>query len=135
MGIGTWLRDGESRIGRIYNGKMACRRREWRGVKTTWVDFIEWLKLWGILIGFTLRAPVKIFKSFFEYRWMASYLAAPAFVDSQCQGQRGPQHKICRKEFAAIIKMGTIYIATMLKADRKFGGDEKLNRKIVLFDE
>jgi benzoyl-CoA reductase/2-hydroxyglutaryl-CoA dehydratase subunit BcrC/BadD/HgdB len=135
MSAGTWLRDGDSRIGTIYNGKMAYRRREWRGIKTTWVDFIEWLKLWGILIAFTMGAPVKIFKSFFEYRWMASYLAAPAFVDSQSQGQRGVQHKISRKEFAAIIKMGTIYIADMLKADRKFGGDEKLSRKIVLFDE
>ncbi|MDR0708900.1 MAG: hypothetical protein LBF77_02405, partial [Spirochaetaceae bacterium] len=62
-------------------------------------DFIEWLKPWGILIGFTLKAPVKVFKSFFECRWMPSYLAAPAFVDSQSQGQRGVMHKICRKEF------------------------------------
>jgi benzoyl-CoA reductase/2-hydroxyglutaryl-CoA dehydratase subunit BcrC/BadD/HgdB len=135
MSIGTWLRDGDSRIGTIYNGKMAYRRREWRGIKTTWVDFIEWLKIWGVLISFTTKAPVKIAKSFFEYRWMASYLAAPAFVDKLSQGQRGAQHKISRKEFAAIIKMGTIYIADMLKADRKLGGSEKLSKKIVLFDE
>lgn len=131
----TWLTEGDRAIGKLYHGKMAYRRREWRGVVCTWVDFIEWLKLWGILIAFVLKAPVKVFRSFFEYRWMASYLAAPAFVDSQSQGQRGIQHKISRLEFAAIIKMGTLYIATMLKADRKFGGSEKLNKKIVLFDE
>jgi benzoyl-CoA reductase/2-hydroxyglutaryl-CoA dehydratase subunit BcrC/BadD/HgdB len=133
--LGTWLTQGDTRIGRIYDGKMAYRRREWRGVVCTWVDFLEWLKLWGIMISFTMKAPMKIFMSFFEYRWMASYLAAPAFVDKLSQGQRGAQHKISRKEFAAIIKTGTIYIADMLKADRKLGGSEKLSKKIVLFDE
>jgi benzoyl-CoA reductase/2-hydroxyglutaryl-CoA dehydratase subunit BcrC/BadD/HgdB len=133
--VGTWLNTGDTRLGKLFNGKTAFRRREWRGVKTTCVDFVEWLKLWGILIGFTMKAPVKVFRSFFEYRWMASYLAAPAFVDSQSQGQRGIQHKITRREFAGIIKAGTIYIANMLKADRRFGGNENLNKKIVLFDE
>ncbi|MFP3090341.1 2-hydroxyacyl-CoA dehydratase family protein [Treponema sp. TIM-1] len=133
--LGTWLTQGDTRIGSIYDGKMAYRRREWRGVASTWVDFLEWLKLWGTLIAFTMKAPLQISKSFFEYRWMASYLAAPAFVDKLSQGQRGVQHKISRKEFAAIIKMGTIYIADMLKADRKLGGSKKLSKKIVLFDE
>jgi benzoyl-CoA reductase/2-hydroxyglutaryl-CoA dehydratase subunit BcrC/BadD/HgdB len=134
-GFKDWLVNGDSRIGTIYNGKIAYRRREWRGIKCTWVDFVEWLKLWGVMLRFTSMAPVKIFKSFFEYRWMASYLSAPAFVDKMSQGQRGALHKISRKQFAAIVKQGTVYIAQMLKADARFGGDKKLNRRIVLFDE
>lgn len=131
----TWLTWGDTELGRLYNGKMAYRRREWRGVKCTFVDFIAWLKLWGVLIAFTMKAPVKIAKSFFEYRWMASYLSVPAFVDKMSQGQRGALHKISRLQFAHIIKGGTIYIANMLKADEKLKGDPDFSKKIVLFDE
>ena len=46
------LLNGEKRLGNLYrSGSMATVRREWRGVRDTGVDFAEWLKMWGMLLG------------------------------------------------------------------------------------
>ena len=131
-----WLIYGDRRLGVLYKeGRMAFRRREWRGIKSTFIDYINWLKLWGVLIAFTMRAPIPIARAFFKYRWLASYLSVPAFVDRNSMGLRGGHLTICHINFRAIISQGTIYIANLIKADKTLGKNKRLSRKMVLFDE
>ncbi|MEG1268410.1 MAG: 2-hydroxyacyl-CoA dehydratase family protein [Oscillospiraceae bacterium] len=122
-------------IGNLYTGKMALKHREWRGFKDTMYDFGQWLVTWKDLIYFVLRAPVKITKGIFRYRWMASYLTTPAFIDRHTLGQRGTQLRITHMHFGTIIKASTDTIATTFKADAYLKGNKKLSDRIVLFDE
>ena len=34
---------GSEPLGRFYTGKKPKRRREWRGLKDTWYDYVRWL--------------------------------------------------------------------------------------------
>ena len=43
---------GSEPLGRFYIGKKPKRRREWRGLKDTWYDYVRWLGYWKTL--FTL---------------------------------------------------------------------------------
>ena len=61
-------------------------RREWRGVRDTAYDFYRWCVNWKDMIKFVMRSPVQIVKGLFKYRWMATYLTVPAFVDRQLEG-------------------------------------------------
>ena len=131
----NWLKHGDQSLGKLYRGGITTRRREFRGVKDSFVDYLCWLRIWGVLIRFTTMAPIKITKGFFSYRWLASYLGVPAFVDRNAMGLRGRQLKMCHANFRIVIKRGTEFIANMLKADARFNGNKKLSRKIVLFDE
>ena len=54
-------------------------RREWRGVRDTFYDYLQWLRIWGVLIGFAAK-PNNV-KAFFRYRWMVNYLVVPDFFD------------------------------------------------------
>lgn len=46
---------GSEKIGKFYCGKKAKRRREWRGIKDTWYDYVHWLGIWKVLIKFMLN--------------------------------------------------------------------------------
>lgn len=131
-----WLKYGDKEIGHLYKGGLASTRREFRGVKDTMVDYVNWLKIWGVMMAFTSKAPYKIARGFFTYRWMPSYLGVPAFVDRNSMGLRGNMLKICHENFRRVVEAGTVYIANMMIADTRFGdGNEELSKKIVLFDE
>ena len=70
---------GSEPLGKFYTGKKPKKRREWRGFKDTWYDYVRWLGYWKTLITFIIK-PNNI-KGFFRYRWMLNYLALPDFMD------------------------------------------------------
>lgn len=78
---------GSEPLGRFYTGKKPKRRREWRGLKDTWYDYVRWLGYWKTLITFIIK-PNNM-KGFFRYRWMINYLALPDFMDRHTEGMRG----------------------------------------------
>lgn len=123
-----------TKIGDLYTGEMYLKRREWRGVKDTMYDFWRWLITWKDLTRFIFRAPVRITKAIFNYRWMSSYLTTPAFIDRHSMGLRGTALRINHLHFNTVIKNTTVIIANMFKADKRFG-ENNLSDKVVLFDE
>ena len=83
---------GSEPLGKFYTGKKPKKRREWRGFKDTWYDYVRWLGYWKTLITFIIK-PNNI-KGFFRYRWMLNYLALPDFMDRHTEGMRGPDYQI-----------------------------------------
>lgn len=124
---------GSEKIGSFYSGKKAKRRREWRGLKDTWYDYIHWLGIWKTLIAFMIK-PWNL-KGFFRYRWMVNYLAVPDFFDRHTEGLRGTQLRITRESLELVVIDMCKSLGVMFKADPALGNDKKLNEKIVLFDE
>ena len=122
------------KLGDLYTGKVYLKRREWRGVKDTAYDFYRWLVTWKDLTKFVMKSPIRITKAIFHYRWMASYLTTPAFIDRHSMGLRGTALRINHLHFNMMIKNTTQLIANMFKADKRFGPND-LSDKIVLFDE
>lgn len=124
---------GSEKIGKFYCGKKAKRRREWRGIKDTWYDYVHWLGIWKVLIKFMIK-PYNL-KGFFRYRWMVNYLAVPDFFDRHTEGLRGTQLRITRTSLELVVTDMCKSLGTMFKADPELGNDKELNDKIVLFDE
>ncbi|MFA6866090.1 MAG: 2-hydroxyacyl-CoA dehydratase family protein [Clostridia bacterium] len=127
-------------LGDLFNGKIATTRREWKGFKDTMYDFGRWLKCWKlIIIGLTFKAPIQTVKSLFRYRWMASYLSTPAFVDRHTLGLKGYELRYAHNQFFTVLEHSVNMLATMLKADKHLNGNSKkaaaLRKKIVIFDE
>lgn len=56
------------------------------------------------MIVMVLKAPVSTIKGLWNYRWMASYLAAPAWIDRHTEGTRGTHLRIAHLHFNAMIK-------------------------------
>lgn len=130
------LLHGEKHLGRLYqSGKIAFTRREWRGVESTARDFAGWLKVWGAMMGMVMKDPISIAEGLFEYRWLSSYLALPAFADRNNLGLRGPHVTMAHELFLPVFRYGADTIATILMADERLGGNEKIQKKLLLFDE
>lgn len=130
------LLNGEKQLGRLYrSGKIAFTRREWRGVESTARDFAGWLKIWGVMMGMVMQDPVSIAEGLFEYRWFSSYLALPAFADRNNLGLRGPHVTMANELFLPVFRYGANTIATLLKADERLGNNQKIRKKMMLFDE
>ncbi len=130
------LINGEKHLGRLYqSGKVAFTRREWRGVESTARDFAGWLKIWGAMMGMVMKDPVSIAEGLFEYRWLSSYLSLPAFADRNNLGLRGPHVTMAHELFLPVFRYGADTIATILMADERLGGNEKIQKKLLLFDE
>lgn len=130
------LVNGEKHLGRLYqSGKIAFTRREWRGIESTARDFVGWLKTWGVMAGMVMKDPVSIAEGLFEYRWLSSYLALPAFADRNNLGLRGPHVTIANELFLPMFRYGADTIATLLKADERLGNNQKIREKLLLFDE
>ena len=128
--------NGEKHLGRLYQpGKIAFTRREWRGVESTARDFAGWLKIWGVMAGMVMKDPVSIAEGLFEYRWFSSYLALPAFADRNNLGLRGPHVTIANELFLPVFRYGANTIATLLRADERLGNNQKIRKKLLLFDE
>ena len=78
------LLNGEKHLGHLYRtGAMATVRREWRGVRDTGVDFAEWLKMWGMLLGTFSKDLVPALNATLWYRWMISYMCCVGFMDKK----------------------------------------------------
>lgn len=124
---------GSEQLGSFYVGKKTRKRREWRGFKDTWYDYVEWLKTWKMLISFSMK-PNNI-KGFFRYRWMSNYLAVPDFFDRHTEGMRGTQLRLAHTGLGLIVKDMCGMLEDIFRADPAIGNDTKFNEKIVLFDE
>jgi benzoyl-CoA reductase/2-hydroxyglutaryl-CoA dehydratase subunit BcrC/BadD/HgdB len=130
------LINGEKHLGRLYRlGKIAFTRREWKGIESTARDFAGWLKTWGVMMGMVMKDPVSLAEGLFEYRWLSSYLALPAFADRNNLGLRGPHVTIANELFLPMFRYGADTIATLLMADERLGNNEKIRKKLLLFDE
>lgn len=130
------LINGEKKLGRLYRkDKIAFVRREWKGLEGTARDFVGWLKLWGTMGGMVMADPPSVAEALFEYRWFSSYLSLPAFVDRNNLGLRGPHVTIAHDMLRAVCRYGANNIATLLRADRKLGDNQKLSNNMMLFDE
>lgn len=124
---------GSSKLGNLYGKGKVRKRREWRGIKDTWFDYICWLKIIAALIRFMLH-PNNV-KGFFRYRWMANYLAVPMMIDRHTIGLRGNHLRIARLEYDLVVKDVALLLTSILRADRNCGNDTQLSKKIVLLDE
>jgi len=119
---------------RFYSGSHIARHREWRGLKDTWYDYLQWMKILGVKAGFVAKSPLRIMKGMLEYRWFGSYLAALHMIDMNIEGFRGVPLRVAREEFNAIMRVSTTQLADLMKADRRFG-DNKYADKIVLLEQ
>ena len=107
-------------MGKLYKDRTAIlKHREWRGFKDTMYDYYRWLITWKDMIKMVLKAPVSTVKGLWKYRWMASYLSAPSFVDRHVMGLRGPQLRIAHLHYNMIVKHCTGLIHTSFVADEK----------------
>ena len=124
---------GSEPLGKFYTGKKPKKRREWRGFKDTWYDYVRWLGYWKTLITFIIK-PNNI-KGFFRYRWMLNYLALPDFMDRHTEGMRGLQLRMAHQALGLIVTDICGMLGQIFRADPAIGNDKELNKKIVLFDE
>lgn len=124
-------------LGNLYKKDRTAvlKHREWRGFKDTMYDYYRWLITWKDMIAMVLKAPVSTVKGLWRYRWMASYLSTPSFVDRHTMGLRGPQLRIAHLHYNMIVKHATGLINTSFVADEKINPNNKLSKKIVLVDE
>lgn len=123
-------------LGNLYQDKTGLlKHREWRGVKDTAYDFYRWLITWKDMTLMVLKAPILTVKGLLRYRWMASYLTTPAFIDRHLMGQRGPQLRMGHLHYNMIIKHATGLINTAFTADEKMKPNNKKSKKIVCLDE
>ena len=102
--------------GKLYKEHTAIlKHREWRGLKDTMYDYYRWLVTWKDMIKMVLKAPISTVKGLWRYRWMASYLSAPSFVDRHVAGLRGPQLRMAHLHYNMIVKHTTKLINIVVK--------------------
>ncbi len=122
--------------GKLYKEHTAIlKHREWRGFKDTMYDYYRWLVTWKDMIKMVLKAPVSTVKGLWRYRWMASYLSTPSFIDRHVAGLRGPQLRMAHLHYNMIVKHTTKLINISFRADEKINPGNKLSKRIVLMDE
>ena len=126
-----------SDYGKLYSNdrKAILKHREWRGLRDTMYDYYRWLITWKDMIVMVLKAPVSTVKGLLKYRWMASYLSTPAFIDRHTAGLRGTHLRIVHLHFNMIVKHATELIHTSFVADEKINPNNKLSKKIILTDQ
>ena len=93
------------------------------------------MKIWAGMINMVMKDPMSIALALFEYHWFASYLGTPVAVDRSNLGRRGELLKSDIKMWGAITHWAEWQIQTQLRADARIGGNEKLSKRIVLFDD
>ena len=117
---------------RFLPGSNIAKHREWRGLKDTWYDYTEWVKVLGVMGGFVAKSPVRIMRGMLTYRWMGSYLAALNMIDRCVEGLRGPALRVTRIYLNTIMKGSTTSIAEMMMGDRRFGDNAFGRTQVVL---
>jgi benzoyl-CoA reductase/2-hydroxyglutaryl-CoA dehydratase subunit BcrC/BadD/HgdB len=132
----------EKKKGAAYNlqDKTAIfRHREWRGGVDTAYDYLQWCRLWGILIKWAASHPVQNVKAIWRYRWMYTYLTVPSFFDRLCSGQRGAALRAARNNLNYLASDVTETLTTIFSADMHLHPGskkaEELNKKIICVDE
>lgn len=129
-------RNWPENLGKLHQDKTGLyKHREWRGVEDTMYDYYRWLITWKDMIKMVAKAPVSTVKGLWNYRWMASYLSAPAFIDRHTEGLRGSHLKIAHLHFDLLIKHTTDIINLSFTADEHFHPGNKKSKKIVCMDE
>lgn len=119
---------------RYIPGSGLAKHREWRGLKDTWYDYTQWVKLLGIVGKFVAMSPVRICKGLFEYRWMCNFLGAFHMADKVMEGLRGDALRVAHEQMATIMAATTTQIGQMMKGDRRFG-DNEFGKKIVFLEQ
>lgn len=123
-------------LGKLHQDKTGLlKHREWRGVADTAYDYYRWLITWKDIIKMTAKAPVSTVRGIWDYRWMASYLSAPAWVDRLTEGMRGPQLRITHLHMNGLVKPTTDMIHYLLANDRHYHPNSKQADKTVNVDE
>ena len=115
------------------------KHREWRGLKDTLYDFGQWLKLWGILIGWVLSHPIQNVKALFRYRWMYTYLTVAAFFDRLMSHMKGAALRAARNNMNTLAKIVTQHLTVLFSADEHLHPHSKKAKEksdhIILIDE
>ena len=115
------------------------KHREWRGGLDTAYDYMQWCRLWGILIKWAASHPVQNVRALFRYRWMFSYLTVPSFFDRLCEGQRGAGLRGARNNLNYLASDVTKTLTTIFSADMHLHPGskkaEELNKRIICVDE
>lgn len=123
----------------LKEGTAIYKHREWRGFKDTAYDYLQWCKLWGILINWLFSHLIQNIKAVFRYRWMFSYLTVPSFFDRITFGLRGAGLRAARNNLNYLAENVTETLTTIFSADMHLHpGSEKakeLNKKIICVDE
>lgn len=117
---------------RFYKGSGIAKHREWRGLKDTFYDYLQWAVNLGILVQFAARSPVRIVKGLFEYRWFGGYIGALHMVDKCTAGLRGPALRTAHIHMHAIMKGTTGMLADSMIGDRRFGETEAADKFVML---
>ena len=129
-------RNQPSNLGLLHEDKTGLlKHREWRGISDTSYDYYRWLITWKDIIVMAGKAPISTVKGLYNYRWMASYLSAPAWVDRHTEGLRGPQLRMTHLHFNMLVKPTTDLINFLLANDRHFHEKSKWADKTVNVDE
>ncbi|WP_418480949.1 2-hydroxyacyl-CoA dehydratase family protein [Dysosmobacter sp.] len=122
----------KGRADRFIPGSNIAKHREWRGLKDTWYDYCQWMKILGIMGKFITISPVRIVKGLFEYRWFGSYLAAFNMADRCLEGLQGPALRVAREQLVPIMQTATTQLGQMMKGDRRFGENDYANKMVML---
>ncbi len=131
-----FFRNEPKNLGNLHKDKTGIlKHREWRGVIDTMYDYYRWLITWKNIIVMALKAPVSTVKGLVNYRWMASYLSAPAWVDRHTEGLRGTHLRIAHLHFNAMVKHTTDLINILLANDKHFHKKSKMSDRTICVDE
>ncbi len=90
------------------------KRREWRGLQDTLIDYFFWLRNWGNLILLVLKAPVPAVKAVFRYRWMWSLLISFGALDYSKEGLRKTPLKISNMNYNMVVRNLCSELLTLL---------------------
>lgn len=124
-------KNSKGQANRFIPGSGIEKHREWRGLRDTWYDYCQWMRVLGVMLKFVTISPVRIVKGLLEYRWFGSYLAAFNMIDKCVEGLRGPALRVAREQLMPIMKTATTQLGQMMKGDRRFG-DTDFSRKMVM---
>ena len=119
---------------RFYDGYDLAKYRKWRGFKDSWVDYVAWLENHKITGGLITKSPIRAARALLHYRWMASYLGSPNFIDRNLNDAEGISLKVGHEYMHVIMRANTESLSLILRGDKRFGKN-KLSDKIVLFEE
>ena len=126
--------------GNLYKDKTAIfKHRQWRGLKDTWYDYTQWLKLWYLLAAWFLKHPIQNVKALFRYRWMFTYLTVPSFFDRMMASMRGAALRAARNNMNTLVIEVTQMLTDLFTADLNLHPGskkaEEAGKKIIILDE
>ena len=129
-------RNKPKNLGNLHQDKTGLlKHREWRGISDTLYDYYRWLITWKDMAVMVAKAPVSTVKGIYNYRWMASYLSAPAWIDRHTEGLRGTQLRITHLHFNGLVRPTTDMINYLLANDKHFHKHSKMSDRTVNVDE